>query len=163
MIEEGDDDALSIIYNKYTILISKKIRDFHLTYEFDDILQECLIVLDKSIKHYNNGVIPFYTFFYKNLLNKLSSIKKTKSKNRNIIYDEKNIVLMDSATYNYPTLPDIDIFSGLSDLDKQLINFRYLKKWSVSRISKEFKININTIYYHLRNAKNIIKKNITSS
>lgn len=68
MVRENDDEAREVIFDKY-IPIVKKIASNHLKYgksvgvDFDDLVQEGLIALNKAIDKYNDleGCL-FYTF-----------------------------------------------------------------------------------------------------
>ncbi|MBR4236983.1 sigma-70 family RNA polymerase sigma factor [bacterium] len=161
MIQDGDSLALDIIYKKYINLIYKKIKEFNFKSDYEDILQECLIVLNNSIEKYKDGPVPFVAFFSRNLQNKLSSIYTTKKKNKLLVSDSVG-VMMDSS---FSFFADYDIneklFKGLTPLERKLIELRFLEKKEVSFILKNYEMKRSTYYYIVKKALNTIRKNIT--
>ena len=63
-IREGNHEALQLMFEKYNSLISKKIYKFNLAYEYDDIYQEGLMMLYKSILTYNENVGKSFTRYF---------------------------------------------------------------------------------------------------
>lgn len=66
LAQEQNEDAIEIIYKKYQPLILKKCTRY-ISYlkglDLEDLIQECYIVLDKSIKSFNqDNNNTFYTF-----------------------------------------------------------------------------------------------------
>ena len=66
LAQEQNEDAIEIIYKKYQPLILKKCKRY-ISYlkglDLEDLIQECYIVLDKSIKSFNqDNNNTFYTF-----------------------------------------------------------------------------------------------------
>ena len=68
LIREGNQDALAIMFEKYSPLIYKTIDKFNLTYDVEDMYQEGLLKLYESIRVYNfdNGK-TFTRYFQLNL------------------------------------------------------------------------------------------------
>ena len=59
LIREGNDEALTLMFEKYTPLIYKKISKFNLGYEAEDMYQEGLLMLYKSIRFYDFRYFKF--------------------------------------------------------------------------------------------------------
>ena len=161
MIQDGDFLALDIIYKKYINLIYKKIKEFNFKSDYEDILQECLIVLNNSIEKYKDGPVPFVAFFSKNLQNRLSSIYTIKKKNKLLVSDSVG-VMMDSS---FSFFADYDIneklFKGLTPLERKLIELRFFEEKEVSFILENYEIKRSTYYYTVKKALTKIRKNIT--
>lgn len=68
LAKENNEDAINLIYKKYKPLITKKCSKYYKFVknkglEFEDLVQECLIGFEESIKNYNpSGEVIFYTF-----------------------------------------------------------------------------------------------------
>ena len=52
LIREKSDEALEIMYRKYTPLIRKRILDFRIQVNHEDFFQEGLLALDIAIRRY---------------------------------------------------------------------------------------------------------------
>ena len=68
LAQEGNEDAINLIYQKYTPIIIKKSKDAilratHHGIEISDIMQEGYIALDDAIKSFSSDMdASFYTF-----------------------------------------------------------------------------------------------------
>ena len=68
MSREKNEDAINLLHKKYNPLITKKCSKFYKYaknkgIEYSDLVQECLIGFEESIKNYNlEDNVTFYTF-----------------------------------------------------------------------------------------------------
>ena len=68
MAQEGNEDAVNLIYEKYKPIIVKKSREAyrlvsHHGIEINDIVQEAYMALDEAIKNFKQTEdVKFYTF-----------------------------------------------------------------------------------------------------
>ena len=68
LAKEHNEEANTILYNKYKPLITKKCSGIfkyvkNKGIEFSDLMQECLIGFEESIRNYNlDDKVTFYTF-----------------------------------------------------------------------------------------------------
>ena len=53
-IKEGNQEALHLMFEKYNNLIAKKIFQFNLQYDFEDMMQEGRMMLFKSIREFQD-------------------------------------------------------------------------------------------------------------
>ena len=161
MIQEDDYTALEILYKKYTYLIYKKIGENSFRFDNDDIFQEGLIVLQKSIEKYKDGPVPFSAFFSKNLHNKFYSLSKMGSKRPPYIFD--NFVNLYDSSYNVTYYEGIKtkLFEGLTPLEIKLVELRVIKKEPLPQILKEYDLKRNTFYKILNHSIDKIKNNVS--
>ncbi|MBP5342977.1 sigma-70 family RNA polymerase sigma factor [bacterium] len=160
MISDGDSLSLDIIYNKYINLIYKKIREFNFKDDYEDILQECLIVLNNSIEKYKDGPVPFAAFFMRNLQNKLSTIYTMKKKKKVIVSDL--LVEMMDPSFSFEEYPELTkaMFEGLTPFQIKIIDYRFIKRFDVPYILKTLNIKRSTFYYELKKGIDRIKYNV---
>ena len=65
LIREGNQDALEIMFEKYKPLLYKTIHKFNLMYDVEDMYQEGLLMLYKSIRFYDfNSFLSTYNFIH---------------------------------------------------------------------------------------------------
>lgn len=65
LIEENDDIALDIMYNKYIPLIKSRIKSFRIkAWNHEDFLQEGLLVLNKAIQTYRVDKNKSFTKYF---------------------------------------------------------------------------------------------------
>ena len=154
----ADPVAESVLYERYSIFISKKIRDFHLISEFDDIFQECLMLLDVAVDRYIDSEVPFYSFYMKMLINKLSTFYNRKKRSfSTLVYDYEECLME-----NYYQIEDIDYFDAFKNLtkrEKKLVHYFYIEKWDIRMIEKEFGYTKAHIYYILKKIRIKVENN----
>lgn len=122
LAQERNEDAIDIIYKKYQPLIYKKCSkyiSFLKGMELCDLIQECYILLDKSIKSFNqDNNSTFYTFFSicidRYLTHEYQKNKNTKNK---ILNESTSLDIEDEDNNNL-----IDIISDNTNLELELIN-----------------------------------------
>ena len=159
-MREGSTVAEEILYKKYSYYISKKICEFHLYFEYEDIFQESLIVLYKSLDNYIDSSGGFFPFFNKNLQNKLISIKRHLKYVSNEFPNDEIIEFRDSAISFPLELPDEEAFKNLTKKEKSIIKLKYIKHLTTKEIAEEFGLKVMQVYYLLSKIKKKIKKNL---
>jgi len=79
LIQQGHEEALQLMVDKYKLFIAKKISKFNLTFEYDDAFQEALIVMLRSIRKYKPEFNKTFTrFFELNMENHFISMIRKK-------------------------------------------------------------------------------------
>ncbi|MCD6482238.1 MAG: helix-turn-helix domain-containing protein, partial [Candidatus Izimaplasma sp.] len=85
LIREGNNEALELMFDKYSKLISKKIYKFNLYQEYDDMFQEGMMILYKSIKAFDDSFSKTFTrYFELNLDRKYITLLSKKVRRREI-------------------------------------------------------------------------------
>ena len=92
LAQEGNEDAIDLIYKKYNPIIKSKCRKY-LSYlrgvELDDLVLECYIVLYNSILKYNqDSNSTFYTFLNNCLDNFLISEYRRNNNNKSKFFND---------------------------------------------------------------------------
>jgi len=151
MIQEGCEEALSLMADKYKLFIAKKIGKFNLGYEFDDAYQEGLIILYKSVKKFKPEFNKSFTrFFELNLENRFISIIRSKMR-YNKFLSEKLPMLFDyeihDSIHNYFSKTDFDGFVELlSDFEKEVFEQKFFKECSHLEIAENLKCDTKKVY-----------------
>ena len=172
LAQEGNEDAIKIIYDKYKPIIIKKSKTAfasvkHHGIDVNDIIQECYIALDDAINKYNqNDSAMFYTFallcIERRIGGYLRRIKRYKNK---ILNDAVSIDdnIQNEISYNNDILDDIVhenensnlinmIENELTSFEKSVFELK-LKGLEFVEISKILHKDLKSIY----NAFNRIK------
>lgn len=163
LIREGNDEALTLLFEKYTPLIYKKIDRFNLNYDRDDMYQEGLMILYTSLKKYDTSYRKTFTrYFEMNLERRYISIISTKTRRLDIF--------MKNVKYLYESNRDkgeTSVYYGLylKELQKILTKrenlvytLRELKNYSIEYITKKHELPEKVIYNSLYRAKAKIKE-----
>ncbi len=167
MINEGDQDALKLMFDKYSPMIYKMIDNLNLMYDCEDMYQEGILMLYKSINKYNqNSRKTFTRYFEMNLKRKFISIV-TKRVRRNEIFSENiQYIYENSAGY---IQNDIFLESYREELKKILTKneflvytLRELKNYSVSYIKEQCGLSEKVIYNSLYRAINKIQSHFAN-
>ena len=147
------------MYKRYSIFISKKIRDFHLEYQYDDVFEESLLLLNKAIDKYIDSEIPFYSYFMRMLTNMLSTFYSKNKKRRDFIIDNYDFLYENNTEVDDEYDLNMMIESNLDQKEKTIMNLYYFEKWSVKRIAEEFDYTIPHVYYTLKIIKEKLSEN----
>ncbi len=153
MISFSDELALETLFNKYSIFISKKIKDFHLGREYDDIFQESLILLYKAVEKYEDSEIPFYSYFMQILMNKLSSHYVKNRNRRDYIIDEESYFKEGENNAEFHNVELHDMLKDLTQLELDVTWLFMVEKWRIEDISKKFNLEKNKVSYIIRLSK----------
>ncbi len=162
-IREGNDEALELMFDKYSRFISKKIFKFNLYFEYDDMYQEGLMILFKSIKTFDEIYSKSFTrYFELNLERKFITIisknlrrKEIFKKNENFIYETNHNINQNSVYYD---LLKKEISKILTNNEYLVYTLRELNNYSITYIREKHSMSDKAIYNSLHRAKVKIKK-----
>ena len=158
MIQSGDDFALSLMVDKYKRFIAKKIHKFNLAYEFDDLYQEGLLILYKSVMVFNPDFNKTFTRFFETNYERflMSTIKTFKTRTHAQITHYKEIKENNHAIRECSVYYDIhlkEIKAILTPLEYRVYILRETKNYSIKAIAAMLAIKIKTVYNSLHRAK----------
>lgn len=176
LIYECEEEALGILFKKYDPLIRKKLRDFRVDkYSYDDFYQECLIAMMVAIRTYN----PFYDKSFTRYLELIITrkIMNVMYQNRNSFYEEIKIdddFFMDennSLTYDSSIFSEINegnlylkeqhiSLNGLTNIERKVLELKYVKGLNSKEIAKEANIDIRKVYNSIYQAKKKVKSKL---
>ena len=93
LIHENSYEALGMMFHKYQKLIYSRIYKFKFPNDlFEDLVQECNLVLYKAINIFNDKFNKTFTKFFELLLeNKLIDLYKKYYRNDFIKYEDRNL------------------------------------------------------------------------
>ena len=92
MVAEKNEDAFSVLYNKYQPLLKKYAMDYYQYYkgygiEYDDLCQETYMAFDRAVRYYKESdETLFYTFLCVTVRSKILNYIKSFSSKKNSIY-----------------------------------------------------------------------------
>ena len=179
LAQEGNEDAINLIYQKYKPIVVKKSKNAilfasHHGIDINDIMQEAFIGLDEAIKNFSQDTkATFYTFatlcIDRQILNYLRKITSGKDRvlNEAVSINEYLEKTVDDGTdiESYMLLKDSDnqitnnIRKMLTDFEKNAFDMR-LQGYSFEEIAKALNKDIKSIYNTFWRIKEKIKKNI---
>lgn len=126
--------------------------------DIEDAVQETMIEAFKNIKKLKKEE-SYKKWIIKILVNKCNRIY-SKSKNKNISFENLELDNTYSHSENYEELDNIDFYMILKDLnydERMVLTLFYLEDYSIKEISKTLKTNENTIKTRLKRGKEKIK------
>jgi len=162
-IREGNNEALELMFSKYSKLISKNIYKYNLYRDFDDMYQEGLMILYKSINTFDASYSKSFTrYFEQNLSRKFMTILSKKirryeifKKNELYIYESNHNINHNSEYYD---LLKKEIAKVLTNTENLVYTLRELKNYSILYISNKYNLDEKVIYNSLHRAKMKIKR-----
>ena len=179
LAQEGNEDAINIIYQKYRPIIIKKSKNAilyatHHGIEINDIMQEGYIGLDEAIKNFSqDSDASFYTFsllcINRQIVNYLRKTTGGKDKILNnavtlddtlekVISDDKDVELV--FFYKNEELDIIqDIRKILTDFELEVFNMK-INGYTFDEIANTLNKDRKSIYNTFHRIKLKIKKNI---
>ena len=177
LAQDGNEDAINIIYEKYKPIIVKKSKNAivfvtHHGIEINDIMQEGYIGLEEAIRNFSqDNDATFYTFanlcIDRQILNFLRKINGNKDRILN-----EAIMLDDSLEKTLKDNYDIEenllgrdkndqitkkIRDSLTEFEKKVFDLR-IKGYSFDEISKELNKDLKSIYNTLQRIRVKFKK-----
>ena len=179
LAQEGNEEAINLIYRKYTPIIIKKSKDaiFRATHhgiEISDIMQEGYMGLDDAIKNFSNDTeASFYTFALlcidRQILNYLRRTVNSKGNILNeavgigddlekVIRDDTNIEHTLIRQEQLKRLND-EIRPILTKFEKKVFD-RIMNYETFEEIAKALHKDVKAIYNTFQRIKIKIKKNI---
>ncbi len=134
--------------------------DYGLKCEFDDCMQESLLLLNECINKYKESDVPFGAFFSKALRNKLITLTRKRDVRNKKIYVSESILLLINKDDPYGTLPDYNAFNGLDEMERLILDLHFIRQWSVKKIADEYLIKESHIYYIIKKIKAKVQSNL---
>lgn len=167
LIKEGNEEALELMLEKYKPLIYKKISKFNLIHEADDMMQEGLMTLHKSIHKFEEKHKKTFTrFFELNLERRFISIVTSRVRRNEIfnshesyIYETNHAIVSNSVYYD---LMIAELKKVLTKTELMVYTLRELENYSITYIEKQYGLPIKKIYNTLHIAKSKIKQHFNN-
>ena len=179
LAQDGNEDAINIIYDKYKPIIVKKSKNAivfvtHHGIEINDIMQEGYIGLEEAIRNFSqDSEASFYTFaslcIDRQILNYLRKLTGSKDKvlNDAIMIDD-NLEKTLKANYdiekrllgednNQQIIKTIN--NSLAPFEKNVFDLR-IRGYSFEEIAKKLNKDLKSIYNTLQRIRVKVKKNI---
>lgn len=164
LIHQGSDEALELMFKKYTPLIKAKVKSFQISSSHrDDFIQEGYLMLNKAIKTYKEGSRKTFNKYFE-----LIMVRKFISLTRKNYTYQKHAFLTEDVNENYqlltlnePTTELMEIDEGMFSKQEQLIyQYKYFNKMSTDEIASELKLSPKQIYNTTVRIKTKIKQRI---
>lgn len=177
LAQEGNEDAINLIYKKYKPIIVKKSGEAyrlvnHHGIEINDIVQEAYIALDEAIKNFKQTEdVKFYTFAMLCIERRITNFVKKNTNKRNMVLNsakeldevyEKTIV--DETNIEDSLVIKDDNFNKLALLKRSLTKFERevldlrIKEMSLEEIADYLGKDLKAIYNATQRIKNKYKK-----
>lgn len=137
MVNEKNEDAYSVLYEKYQPLLKKYARSYYQAYrkygiEYEDLCQEAYLAFDRAVRYYQeDGETLFYTFLCITVRSKiLNYVKGLQTKKRSVYVDslsldlafgEKDYSLLDSIENSCALNPERECLR--EDIYQQIHDF----------------------------------------
>lgn len=156
LIREKEDEALEIMFLKYSPLIKSRISKFRIQKDFEDFYQEGLIALNIAISRYIDLYNKTFNKYFDLILQRkfIQILKKETNNFYNVIYfDELNFIYEESDKYTITRKYQTGM---LSDFEKDIFEFYSKEALKAGEIAEKLNIDVRRVY----NALNRIKKKI---
>jgi RNA polymerase sigma factor (sigma-70 family) len=163
LIVEGDEDAFTLMVNKYHPLIFALIRKFRLSYMYDDIYQDAVMTLHKSVFAYDPSFNKTFTRFLELNLKRMmmTTIDRLKRQSETLYLYEEPISYRFHAARSetpYHKLYLDHIKDNLTETEYDAFVSRVLKQESITDICERLKLNEKTVYNAIYRARLKIKE-----
>lgn len=179
LAQEGNEDAINLIYQKYKPIIVKKSKNAivfasHHGIEINDIMQEGFIGLDEAIRNFSQDTeATFYTFAMLCVDRQITNYLKKLTSGKDRILNEA-ITINESLEKTMRDDTDIEkyfigkdnnkematlIREKLTDFEKNSFDLR-IKGYSFEEIAKTLNKDIKAIYNTFFRIREKIRKNI---
>jgi len=151
LIQEGNEEALNLMEEKYKLFIAKKISKFNLGYEYDDSYQEGLIVLVRSIQRFKPIYNKSFTrYFEMNLENRFISIVRSRRRYFKFL-SEKSPMLVEHEIHEQPKLyfskQDFDDFVLLlSSFEKAVFEQKFFNELGIEETANLLNCDTKKVY-----------------
>ncbi len=177
LAQEGNEDAINIIYKKYKPIIVKKSKlaiysTKNSGSEINDVMQEAYLGLEEAIKNFSqNDEATFYTFANLCIDRKISNYIRKMANKKNILLNEA--IFIDENMENYlKDTTDIEnnlirkvmkeeiinkIYDKFTTLEKDVYNL-LVDGYSLAEISNKLEKDIKSIYNTIDRIKQKVKK-----
>ncbi len=151
--------------DKYKYMIAKKIGKYNLGYMYDDLFQEGLMVLHKSLKSYDPVYKKTFTrYFEMNYERRLITIMKKKSRQKQIASESERLLsermILREEGYRYRRSEMNRAYNRLSTFEKRVFNRRVVDKMKPSEIADTEGCGVKKVYNAIERMKKKIKKHL---
>lgn len=177
LAQEGNENAINIIYKKYKPIIVKKSKlaiysTKNSGSEINDVMQEAYLGLEEAIRNFSqNDEATFYTFANLCIDRKISNYIRKMANKKNILLNEA--IFIDENMENYlKDTTDIEnnlirkvmkeeiinkIYDKFTTLEKDVYNL-LIDGYSLAEISSKLDKDIKSIYNTIDRIKQKVKK-----
>ncbi len=161
-VKQGNEDAFAVMVDKYSRFISKKIHKFNLAYEYDDLYQEGINHLYRSIIAFDPRYNKTFTrYFEMNFERHLISLIRLKKSRRHTEYIHHNEILINNhqvkeSSFYYPIYLD-EVMTLLTPREKEVYLLREIYNYRPEAIAKTLDIDIKSVYNSCHRAKDKIR------
>lgn len=154
-LQQGDEKALSLIYDKYSDslygIILKIVRNDDLA---QDILQECFVNIWRKAQSYSSDKGTFFTWMLNICRNK--SIDELRKINRVNLgknqLEDYNVGMKNGLDTSIDTIGLTDMLKKLPEEQQLIIDFLYFKGYTQQEVSDELGIPLGTVKTRARTA-----------
>lgn len=158
LIKEDNQEALALMFEKYSPLIYKKISKFNLSYEAEDMYQEALMLLYNSVLKFDESKNKTFTrFFEMNLERRFISVVTKKVRRQEIFNEHKMYIYEQLSTSTqedvYFNLYMKEIAKILTKTEKLVYTLRELNNYSIAYIKENYDLSEKVIYNSMYRAK----------
>ncbi len=165
LIQSGDEDVLDLMVEKYRRLIAKMIHKFNLAYEFDDLMQEGIIILHRSVMQFdpafNKTFTRYFELNFKRHLISVVSMQKRRADNR-VLYRreifENNHAVREASVFYRPHLEEI--VRILTPLEWRVYVARHVKCVPPDECARALGLDAKVVYNALHRAKRKIRRHL---
>lgn len=158
LIKEGTEEALEILFAKYSFYIKLKIKEMYIEKnDYDDFFQEGLIALRTAINKFNEmNANSFFTFFDVILKRKfIDLLRKIKRENTHLSYGLAEEYLIDVSGFEKKYILEEPV--NLTSLEKEVFDKKFRCFLKNSIIAKELGKSTKAIYSTIERIKNKCK------
>lgn len=161
LINQGNEEALELMFEKYKYLVAKKISSFNLTDEFDDCFQEGMIVLYKSVRKFNDSHNKSFTrYFETNLEHHFISIVRSRRRHIRFMIEKLPRLVeyeVEEREREIYTPAEIEgAISLLSSFEREVFQSRFIEGKNVQDTARQTGSTVKKVY----NAVDRIRKKI---
>ncbi len=146
----GDDEVLDIIIRKYEPLVHKMISNFNISnLNKEDYLQEGRFIINKAVNTFNDNSKMTFTKYVEMLLyHRFIDLIRVQNRNKyELMETDKIEYIYDTNNKEQKIEEQIIInYDELSDFEKTIYEYKFIKKYSSKYISKLLNIPIKRIY-----------------
>lgn len=164
-VQQGSEEALQLMVDKYKLFIAKKISKFNLYYQYDDSYQEALIVLYRSIMRFKPIYNKTFTrYFEMNLENCFISIIRKNTRYYKFINEKLPILYRDQiceTPYDYVSETDFNQFvERLSSFEKIVFEHKFFKNLEINDIANNLNCGTKKVYNAIERIRTKLKMHL---
>lgn len=166
LAKEKNEEAIDIIFDKYSNFIIKKAYGFQSILNFDDLCQEGKMVLSKAIQNFDEIYNKTFTRYFEMLINhRFIDLARVKQREKRVL--EFNDDIVNNYQMNFHNKVDqlvlreaVEInYQKLSAFEKKVFVYKYFSNMKVLEISNKLQTNPINISNALQRIKRKLKNN----